>query len=68
MAALAYDTESGVFVTGDIHGKLSVYNQNEPQSPCLQWQRSEHAVTDVVVKLDEDGEWVVFVANGKHKS
>ncbi|KAI7885200.1 WD40 repeat-like protein [Lichtheimia hyalospora FSU 10163] len=63
LTALANHTESGVFVIGDIHGNLSVYNQNEPQNPCLQWHRSEHAVTDVVVKLDEDGEWVVFVAN-----
>ncbi|KAJ8659842.1 hypothetical protein O0I10_004435 [Lichtheimia ornata] len=62
LAALAYHGESGVFVTGDIHGKLSAYNQNE-QSPCLQWQRSEHAVTDLVIKLNEDGELAVFVAN-----
>lgn len=65
LTALAYHSESGIFVTGDIHGKLSVYNQND-QNPCLQWQRSEHAVTDLVIKLNEDGDLVVYVANGKH--
>lgn len=65
LTALAYHTESRVLVTGDIHGKLSVYNQND-QNPCLQWQRSEHAVTDLVIKLNEDGDLVIYVANGKH--
>lgn len=33
--------------------------------PAMQWQRTEHSITSLLIKLDQNGEAVITVASGK---
>ncbi|KAI9313563.1 WD40-repeat-containing domain protein [Dichotomocladium elegans] len=62
-SAVAHHSGSGLIVTGDERGTVRVFSLEDLTAPRLQWQRSEHAVTGLLIKLDQNGELVVFVAN-----
>ncbi|ORZ03141.1 WD40-repeat-containing domain protein [Syncephalastrum racemosum] len=61
ITAIAYDPVTTNILIGDMSGIVSVFDLSEMKRR-LQWSRSDHAITSLLTKLNENGELVAAIA------
>ncbi|KAI9491452.1 WD40-repeat-containing domain protein [Zychaea mexicana] len=63
VSALKYDTKSSILLVATMNGLVQAYELVDPSKPRLQWQRSDHAVTALVIHRTADDALLAYVSN-----
>ena len=64
VSALQYDPDTGIILVGGENGVVQVYQLSDLKKPSLEWQRSDHAVTGLVIQRTDNGELIPYVSTG----
>ena len=65
VSALQYDTDTKIILVGGENGVVQVYQLPDLERPRLEWQRSDHAVTGLLIQRTDDGETIPYLSSGK---
>ncbi|KAG2219687.1 hypothetical protein INT45_001859, partial [Circinella minor] len=62
VSALQYDPDTEIILVGGENGVVQVYQLSNLKKPRLEWQRSDHAVTGLVIQQTNNGELIPYVS------
>ena len=65
VSALQYEPDTEIILVGGENGVVQVYQLPELEKPRLEWQRSDHAVTGLLIERTGDGESIPYISTGQ---